>query len=332
MKDSTLHPFPGFTIRRRSLLLAAAGACASGAGMTQAAWKPNRPIKLIVTYPPGGGADATARAIVDKLGQQLGQTVIIDNRGGAGGAIGAEVAYRSQPDGYTLLWGVADIMTIAPYLFSKLPYKPMEFVPIGATAAVPFVLVGRKDLGAKTFPELVELARKTELTFASWGNGSPGHVGSEMFKNLAKIPKVLVVPYQGTAPAAQALMAGQVDMMYMPSPLFLAMESRLITFAAAGKARYERFKHVPTMAEFGVPVDLEVWQGLFAPPLTPRPIIDCFARALAEVNADPAVRKRIEDLGVVPLAMSQEDFAKSMAPDAARWGEIMRVAQVKPQG
>ncbi|VTU42006.1 Bug family tripartite tricarboxylate transporter substrate binding protein [Variovorax sp. RA8] len=319
------------SLGRRQVLLAGAGLCAAGLACAEA-WSPTHPIKLVVTYPPGGGADVTARAFVEQLGQKLGQPVVVDNRGGAGGAIGAEVVYRAAPDGYTLLWGNADIMTIAPHLFNKLAYKPMEFVPIGPTAAVAFVLVGRNSLEARTFPELLELARRKELTFASWGNGSPGHVGSEMFKTLGKVPATLTVPYQGTAPAAQALLAGQVDMMYLPSPLFLAMESRVTTFAAAGKKRYDRFKHVPTMAEFGVPVDLEVWQGLFAPPGTPGPVIERFAKALAEVSADPAIRKKIEELGVVPLAGSQEDFARSIAPDAARWGEIMRTAQVRPQG
>lgn len=319
------------SLRRRQVLLAGAGLCAASLARAET-WSPNRAIKLIVTYPPGGGADVTARAITDALGQKLGQPVLVDNRGGAGGAIGAEIAYRAPPDGYTLLWGNADIMTIAPHLFTKLPYKPLEFVAIGPTAAVAFVLAGRGNIEARTFPELLELARKKELSFASWGNGSPGHVGSEMFKTLGKVPATLTVPYQGTAPAAQALLAGQVDMMYLPSPLFLAMESKITTFAAAGKQRYERFKQVPTMAEFGVPVDLEVWQGLFAPPGTPKPVIDRIAKALAEVSADPAIRKKIEELGVVPLAGTQEDFAKSIGPDAARWGEVMRAANVKPQG
>jgi len=331
MKDSNLQQSTGPSIRRRTLVMAAAGACTVGTAWGQAAWNPQRPLKLIVTYPPGGGADVTARAFTDQLGNKLGQAVVIDNRGGAGGAIGAEVAYRAAPDGYTLLWGNADILTIAPHLFTRLPYKPNEFVPIGPTAAVAFVLCGRGDIGVKTFAEVLELGRKKELSFASWGNGSPGHVGSEMFKTMGKVPSVLTVPYQGTAPAAQALLAGQVDMMYLPSPLFLAMESKVTTFAAAGKQRYDRFKQVPTMAEFGVPVDLEVWQGLFAPPGTPKPVIDRIASALTEVSADPAIRKKIEELGVVPLASSQEEFAKSIAPDAARWGEIMRAAQVKPQ-
>jgi tripartite-type tricarboxylate transporter receptor subunit TctC len=320
---------PAALTRRR--FIAAAGALAAVPAWAQT-WNPSRPIKLVVTYPPGGGADVTARAMTDKLGAKLGQSVVIENRGGAGGTIGADAVYRAEPDGHTLLWGNADILTIAPHLYTRLPYKPLEFVAIGPTAAVPFVLVGRPDLGVKTFPELLALARTRELSFASWGNGSPGHVGSEMFKNLAKVPRLLTVPYQGTAPAAQAVMGSQVDVMYMPGPLWLAMQSRVVTFAVAGKGRYERFKDVPAMAEFGVPVDLEVWQGLFAPPHTAKPIVDRLAKALAEVTADPEIRRKIEELGVVALSGSQEEFARSLAPDAARWGAIMKMANVQPQG
>jgi tripartite-type tricarboxylate transporter receptor subunit TctC len=317
------------SLRRRSLLLAAAAATVAPAWAQT--WNPQRPIRMIVPYPPGGGADVTARTIVEKLGQKLGQTVVIENRGGAGGAIGAEVVYKAAPDGYTILFGNADIITIGPHLFSKLPYKWDEFVPIGPTAAVPFILAGRADLPAKTFPELVELAKKTELSFASWGNGSPGHLGSEMFKNQGKIPKVLTVPYQGTAPAVQALLAQQVDAMYMPGPLWLSMQSKVITYGAAATKRYERFKQVPVLAEFGVPIDLEVWQALFAPPGTPRSIVDRISKALLEVTADPEVRKKIEELGLVPLSAPQEEFARSIAPDHKRWGDVMRLANVQPQ-
>lgn len=318
-------------IKRRSILAAAAGAVAVGSAWPQSTWNPTRPIKLVVTYPPGGGADVSARAITDKLGQKLGQPIVIENRGGAGGVVGTDVVYRALPDGYTLLWGNADTLAIAPHLFAKLPYKPLEFAAIVPVCAIGFILVGRQGLEARTFPELLALAKKTELSFASWGSGSPGHVGSEMFKTLGKVPKALVVPFQGTAPAAQAVLAGQVDVMFMPMPLWLAMQSKVVTYAVAAPRRYERLQQVPTMAEFGVPVDLEVWQGLFAPPQTPRPVIERVHKAMAEVIGDPEVRKKLEDLGGLPLVASQEEFSKSIPLELARWGEIMRAAQVQPQ-
>jgi tripartite-type tricarboxylate transporter receptor subunit TctC len=288
-------------------------------------------VKLVVTYPPGGGADVSARAITDLLGQKLGQPVVIDNRAGAGGVVGTEVVYHSPADGHTLLWGNADILAIAPHLYAKLPYKPQDFVPISPVCGIGFVLAGRQGLEAKNFGELLNLARNTELTSASWGNGSPGHVGTEMFKTLGKVSKMLTVPYQGTAPAAQALLAGQVDLMFMPMPLWQSMQSRVVTYAVAAKTRYPRMASVATMAEFGVPADLEVWQGLFAPPQTPRPVIERIHRATAEVMSDPAVRKKLEELGALPLSGSQEEFASLIGKDITRWGEIMRAAQVQPQ-
>jgi tripartite-type tricarboxylate transporter receptor subunit TctC len=324
-------------LQRRSLLVAA-GALAVGAfAMTpawsqSATWNPTRPIKMVVPFAPGGGADVSARAVVDKLGQKLGQVVIIDNRAGAGGTLGGEAAFRAAPDGYTLMWATSEMLTVAPHMYLKLNYKPLDFVPIGPTGRIGFVLVSRSDLGVKTFPELVALARTRELSFASWGNGSAGHLGSEMFKHHTKVPKVLSVPYQGAAPAAQAVMGNQVDLTFMPMPLWLGLQSKVTTLAVAAKSRYERIKQVPTMAELGVPADLEGWQGVFAPPQTPQPVVDRIAKALAEVMADAEVRKKLEEIGVEPpLSVSHEDFAKSVAPDLAKWGEIMRLANVKPQ-
>ena len=318
-------------LRRRNLLLAAGAWTVAPVWSQSTTWNPVHPIKLVVPYPPGGGVDATARALADPLSQKLGQTVVIDNRAGAGGAIGAEAVFRATPDGYTLLWATFEMMAVAPYLFPKLPYKPLEFVPIAATGGIGFVLVSRPDFEAKAFPALVELARRRELSFASWGNGSAGHTGAEMFKHLAKVPKVLVVPYQGAAPAAQAVMAGQVDLMYMPIPLLLATQSRVTIIAAAAKARYERFKQVPTMAEFGVPVDLEGWQGVYAPPQTPQPVIDRLAKALIEVTSDPEVKMKLTELGVMPTSGGTEGFAKLLASETARWSDLMRMADVKPQ-
>lgn len=326
LREDSIRP-----LRRRSLLLAAAARAVAPAWSQGTTWNPTHPIKLVVPFPPGGATDTTARALSDRLGQKLGQPVIIDNRSGAGGAIGADAVYRAAPDGYTMLFASADVMVIAPHLFLKLAYKLLEFAVIGPTAGGGLVLVGRADLEAKTFPEVVELARKRELSFASWGNGSAGHLGAEMFKHYTKVPKILTVPYQGAAPAVQAVVGGQVDLMFMPVPLWLAHQSRLITYAVAAKSRYERYKQLPTMAEFGVPVDLELWQGFFAPPQTPRPVVDRLGKALAEVMAEPEVRKKLEDLGLIPPSLSQDELAKMLAPDLARWGEAVRLANVQPQ-
>jgi len=326
LPEQTIRP-----LRRRSLLLAASACAMAPAWAQGSTWNPTRPIKVVIPFPAGGGADTTFRAMSDRLAQKLGQPLIVDNRPGAAGAIGAEAVYRAAPDGYALLFTSADVISLAPHQYLKLPYKPLEFVPVGPGPSGGIVLVGRADLEAKTFPALVELARKRELSFASWGNGSPAHIGAEMFRHYAKVPKILNVPYLGGAPATQALIAGQVDMMFMPSPLWLAFQSKVTTFAAAAKTRFARHKELPTLAELGMPIDLELWHGLFAPPQTPRPVVDRLAKALAEVMAEPEVRKKYEDLGLLLPSGSPDEFAKSLAPDVARWGENMRLAGVQPQ-
>jgi len=322
--------------RRRQVLLAGAALCATGLAPTRSAesaegWTPDRPITLVVTYPPGGGADTTARAITNQLAEKLGQPVVVQNRGGADGKIGAAAVYGAAPDGYTVLWGNADIITVAPNLFTTLPYEPSEFVPIGPTAAVSFILVGRSDLGVKTLPELVELAQSRELSFAHWGNGSRGHLGAEMFRHVAKLPQILLVPFQGTAPAVQALMGGHVDAMFMTSPLWRSTNTRVTTFAAAANKRYDQFKDIPTMTELGVPVELEVWQGLFAPPKTPRPVIDRLSNALHEVMSDPDVQRKVEEVGGLPIPGTSDEFAASVIADQARWKDFMQMAGIRPQ-
>jgi len=320
-----------FSMQRRSLL-AAAGAFAVAPAWSQAAgWTPTRSIRLVVPFPAGGGADVSARQVTDRLGQKLGQPVVIDNRGGAGGTIGGEVAYRAAPDGYTLLWATSEMIAAAPHLYAKLPYKPLDFVPVGPTGRIGFVLVSRPQLDVKTFPQLVDLARRRELSFAAWGSGTAGHLGAEMFKQHTKVPRALLVPFQGAAPAVQSVVSGQVDLTFMPIPLWLALQTKVTTIAVAAKSRYERMKQVPTMAEFGVPADLEGWQGVFAPPQTPRPVVDRIAKALAEVMAEAEVRKKLEDMGVVSPTESSEEFARLLPSDLARWGELMRLANVQPQ-
>jgi len=317
---------------RRDFLVAAAASCVAGAAWAEPApWKPAQPLRLVVTYPPGGGADVLARAMTDALGRKLGQTVVVENRAGAGGMIGTAAVFRAQPDGYTLLWGNTDTMAMAPHLYREINYVPEEFVAVAPVVGLGFVMTGRATLEARTFPELVELARKRQLSFASWGNGSPGHVGSEMFKDKAGIPSILNVPYRGTAPACQALLAGQVDVMYLPTPLWLAFRDQIQTYAIAAPARYAQLKDVPTMAELGVPVDMDVWQGLFAPPKTPAAVADAIHKAVADVVADPALRKRFAELGGVPLDGSRADFARSIPAERKRWGEAMAAANVKPQ-
>jgi len=318
-------------LNRRSVLMAASAFAVAPTWAQSPAWNPTRPIKLIVPFPAGGGADVSARQVTEQLGQKLGQAVVIDNRAGGGGMIGGEIAFRAAPDGYTLLWATSEMISAGPHLWAKLPFKPLEFVPVGPTGRIGFVMVTRPDLEAKTFPQIVELARKRELTFAAWGSGTGGHVGAEMIRNHAKGTKILVVPYQGAAPAMQAVVASQVDVTFMPMPLWLALNTKVTTVAVAAKSRYERMKDVPTTAEFGVPIDLEGWQGVFAPPQTPRVAVERISKALAEVMAGSEVKGKYESMGVVPPVETYEDFVKLLPADTVRLGEMFRLANVQPQ-
>lgn len=321
--------------RRRALLAAAAG-CAAGIAWrpslaATASWIPKHPIRLVVTYPPGGGADVTARAMTEAMGDKLGQAVVVENRGGAGGMVGTATVFRAPPDGYMLLWGNTDTMAMAPNLYRHINYVPEEFTAIAPVVALGFVLASRPGLEARNLQDLIELARKKQLKFASWGVGSPGHVGSEMLKNQAGIPSILNVPYRGTAPACQALLGGEVDVMYLPTPLWLAFRKQVRTYAIAAPKRYAQFPDIPTMAELGVPVDMDVWQGLFAPPGTPQPIADRIHEAVTQAVGMPDVQKRFMELGGVPLISSRADFAQSIPVERKRWGDLLRSANVQPQ-
>lgn len=293
----------------------------------QAQWNPMRPIRVVVPYPPGGGSDVAARMISDRVGQKLGQSVLVENRSGAGGIVGTDAVFRAEPDGYTLLLGSSDTLSIAPNLQPDLTrYKPEEFIAIALVNQLTTILVAKPQLGAKSVAELIALARNSKLSYASWGNGSLGHVSGETFKSAAKID-LLNVPYQGAAPAAQAILGGQVDLMFMPGPLWISFRERLTTLCATSPRRFE---NVPTCAEQGVPAVVEIWQAIVAPPKTPKPVVDRLHKAFSEVMAEPEVKAQFEKMGSVPLVSSQEAFAKMVVGDVAKWKKMLADSDIKP--
>ena len=233
----------------------------------QAQWNPARPIRIVVPYPPGGGSDVAARTISERMSPKLGQPVLVENRPGAGGIVGTDTVFRAEPDGYTLLLGASDAISIAPHLQPDLTkYKSEEFVAVApVNLLTTIVLVARPGLNVKNPGELLALAKTSKLSYSSWGNGSLGHVAGESFKSTAKID-LLNVPYQGAAPAAQAVLGGQVDLMFMPGPLWISFRDRVTTIGATSPRRFE---NVPTLTEQGLPVVVEVWQGILAPPQDP---------------------------------------------------------------
>ena len=294
----------------------------------QAQWNPTRPVRIVVPYPPGGGSDVAARTISDRVGQKLGQPVIVDNRPGAGGILGTDAVFRAEPDGYTLLLGSSDTIAIAPHLQPELTkYKPEEFTAIAPINQLTTILVARPGLGVKNVPELVALAKTAKLSYASWGNGSLGHVSGEAFKSATKVD-LLNVPYQGAAPAAQAVLGGQVDLMFMPGPLWITFRDRVTTL---GSASPRRFENVPTFSEQGVPVVIETWQAILAPPKTPKPVVERLHAAFSEVMAEPDIKERFAKTGSVPLQSTQDAFAKMIAADVPKWKKMLADSDIKPQ-
>ncbi len=298
------------------------------AAPVQAQWNPTRPVRVVVPYPPGGGSDVAARMISERVGQKLGQSMLVENRPGAGGTVGTDAVFRAEPDGYTLLLGSSDTLSIAPHLQPDLTrYKPEEFVAIALVNQLTTIVVAKPQLGVKNVAELVSLARKSKLSYASWGNGSLGHVSGETFRSAAKID-LLNVPYQGAAPAAQAVLGGQVDLMFMPGPLWISFRDRLSTLCATSPRRFE---NVPTCTEMGAPAVVEIWQAIVAPPKTPKPVVDRLHKAFSEVMTEPDIKDRFEKMGSVPLYSSQEAFAKLIVADLAKWKKVLADMGIKPQ-
>jgi tripartite-type tricarboxylate transporter receptor subunit TctC len=266
--------------------------------------------------------------ITDGVSRKLGQPVLVENRAGAGGIVGTEAVYRADPDGYTLLLGASDAISIAPHLQPELTrYKSEEFVAIAPVNQITTILVARPGLDVKNVADLIALARKSKLSYSSWGNGSLGHVSGETFKSAAKID-LLNVPYQGAAPAAQAVLGGQVDLMFMPGPLWISFRDRVTTLGALSPRRFE---NVPTVTEQGVPVVVEIWQAILAPPKTPKPVVDRLHAAFSEVMTEPEIKEKFVKMGSVPLASTQEAFAKMIVADVPRWKKILADSDIRPQ-
>ena len=295
---------------------------------TAAAWAPSKPIRMVVPYPPGGGSDTIARIVVHALGNRLGQPIVIENRAGANGAIGTEVVFNAAPDGYTLLMSSGDTYSMYPALYPNARFVAPEFVPVAPSAVVNFVIMGREGLPAKTLPELIALAKKEKLTYSTWGNGSGAHIAMSLFNSVTKTD-MMHVPYQGAAPAAQAVVAGQVDLAMMPVPLAASFRQRLIPFGVASNERIELIKEVPTLVENGTPVLASSWVGVLAPPKTPAAIVATISKAFIDTMADPEVGKKLNDAGLVPLYGDSKEFAKYLAKDYAFWGKTIRDSGIK---
>ncbi|KRC27152.1 tripartite tricarboxylate transporter substrate binding protein [Acidovorax sp. Root217] len=318
--------------RRRLLALAAAAIACTAALPLQAQttnW-PTKPVKLVVGYAAGGATDVIARLVAVKLGDQLGQPVVVDNRAGANSNVGAENVARAPADGYTLyVYTIAN--TINATLYPKLGYDPVkDFEPIGMIAKIPNILVVNPKLPVKSLADYVRYAKESKdgITFASSGSGSSIHLSGEMFKMQSQL-KMLHVPYRGSAPAVTDLLGGQVDSMFdnTPSALPHVQAGKLRAIAITSAQRSPLLPDVPTLAESGYAgFDVQSWFALAAPAGTPRPVVEQLNTALNKVLALPEVRNRLQELAATPDSGTPDKMRSFAAAEIKRWREVVKAS------
>jgi tripartite-type tricarboxylate transporter receptor subunit TctC len=296
---------------------------------------PNRSVKIIVPFPAGGTADAIPRVIGDWLSRKWGQPVVIENRSGAGGNVGAEAVYKSEPDGYILLSAPPPPLVINQNLYPNLAFDPTQFEPVIVMAQVPNALMTNPDkISAKTVPEFIAYlkAHPGKVTSATQGNGTTSHLTSEMLQLMARV-QVQNVPYRGSAPALQGLLAGDVDFMFdnlgVSLPLIQGGKLRLI--AVATSKRLASLPDVPTMAETLPGFESAAWYGVVAPPKTPKTVTEKLNADINEALGDPDVQDRLKKLSAEIVGGSVDATARFMHKEVDRWNEVIKTANVKIQ-
>jgi len=295
---------------------------------------PSRPVRLIVPFPPGGTTDIVARLVAERLGPTLGQPAVIENRAGAGGAVGAAEIARAAPDGYTL--GLATVSThgVNPAINPKLPYDALrDFTPISNLASVPNVVSAHPSLGVSDVRQLVERAKKNpgKITYASAGNGSLSHMLGELFK-VSTGTDLLHVPYKGVGPALNDTLGGQVNLLFdnLPSSLPYIQSDKLRGLAVSSPARLDSLPGVPTFAEAGVPqLNDPSWFGLVAPAKLPDPVLAKVHEAVTKVLAAPEVRSRMQNLGAVPAGNSPKEFAAQIRREIERHKRVAEESGIR---
>ena len=296
---------------------------------------PDKPIHFVVPYPPGGGTDVIARIVVERFQAALGQTVIIDNKGGAGGSIGSDLVAKAAPDGYTVLFTLSS-HTINPAILQKLTFDTVrDFEPVGMVASLPQLLAVNNDVPVKTVAELIALARAKpdSLSFASVGNGSPGHLAGELLK-LRTGTQMTHIPYRGGGPAVTDVMGGQVPLLWVsiPAAAQFVKTGKLRALAVSTVKRSAAFPDVPTLQEAGIK-DFEVdsWYAMFVPAKTPRAIIDKLNKALNTVVAEPAIREKLLAQGAEGVGGTPEALAAVVAAELPRWAKLAKDANIKAE-
>ena len=320
----------------RMLVAAALAAGIAVAALAQPAAEkyPRQPIRMVVTFPPGGSSDAVVRMLLPRLNESLGQPVIVDNRPGAGGNIGTSVIAKAPPDGYTMGVVAAGALSANSSLYAQMPFDVQKDLrPVSMLASIPFVLVGNPAVPAKTLKDLIARAKAHpgQLSVAHGGNGTAMHLSIALFSQMAGV-KLVEVPYKGSGPAALDAIGGQVNlaMVDLPSALQQIRAGKLTAYAVTTPNRLSQLPEVPTMSEAGVPgYDSTGWFGVVAPAATPTGAVARMNAALTEALSDPVVQANIRNLGVEPTPGSPEELASFIASETAKWAKVIKQSNIK---
>ena len=319
-------------MRIRCLVAASALFAANAAAQSY----PSKPIRLMVPFPPGGSTDIVARIVAQKLGAQLGQSLVIENRGGAGGTLGTAVVAKAAPDGYMLTVGSTSTHVVAPSVYQKLEYDPVkDFAPIGLMAVSPYLLAVNPNVKASSLKELVALmkAQPGRLNYASAGVGSTTHLAMEMLKG-ASGTFALHIPYNGNGPAGTALIAGQVEILFgsLPAMLPHAKSGRMRALAVGTPKRSPSLPEVPTVAESGYPgFDASLWLALFAPAGTPAAVIERLNRELVAAISSKETSEALDKAGAEPLTSTPAELAAMIKDGVGKYAKVVKDAGVKPE-
>lgn len=327
-------------IQRRRIHLAAAAAAAlalglpAGQALAQGGY-PSKTVLMIVPAAAGGTTDLAGRMAAQALAPVLGQSVVVDNKGGGNGAIAANLVKRAEPDGYTLLMQYSGYHVISPHLVKARSWEQSDFAPVANVLSAPQIIVVRAELPVKTLAELVSYAKAHpgKLNYASSGNGSLQHVTGAMLEQQAGV-KMVHVPYKGTGPALQDLLGGQVDLTFGTAPPFMphVQSGKLRVLAVTGKQRLPSLPHVPTTAEAGYPgVNATSWFAVFAPKATPQPVIDKLAADLKKVVEDPAFRKKAEEQGATADYMNPQQLGAMVKTEYANWAQVVKSSRIEAE-
>ncbi|HLH97020.1 MAG TPA: tripartite tricarboxylate transporter substrate binding protein [Xanthobacteraceae bacterium] len=323
---------------RAALVLAAAGALLApplAAQTDPAANYPSHSVRVVVTVPAGGGVDSVTRIFADKLQRRLGQPFVVENQGGAGGNVAASTVFAAAPDGYTLMSSQPAPLTTNMALYKKLSFDPTAFEPVVIMSRFPNVLLVRKDFPAKTAAEFIAYAKANpgRLNYGSQGIGTTSHLTTELFMSLTGT-RMVHVPYKGTAPALNDLLAGQIDFIFMElsSAVKLHESGNARILAIATDKRLESLPDIPTMIEAGVPNFVsDTWNALSAPPKTPAAIAAKLNQAVNEIIAEPETKKQFEKLNLLPAGGTPSDMARFVKAETKRWTDVIHRAGIEPE-